>query len=310
VADELDETEPSALWEQVHIDPVEIALPAGVGYTLRAYRMSNELAEPEPVASAEESAAGDDLVVAAEGDDAPTGTIRRGDVKAEATDEDDEDEDARDKADDKAARGKSARDKSADDKSADDEDDEHDEQADEQADEDDEEDEAEEEVAAPEEVPVFLSRRGKVLLFKSPEGLVDFVRSDAPHELAQLDTWAEFVEAVTPADIDPADADRYELDLVTENLRGGHDTWSPGLIISAGEVTRDLAHALRLRPVIEVLAPGSPLDDLDEALRAAESGGLGGLFAKRRLKKIGAQQAYLAWRTIIGKISAAVDWRD
>jgi hypothetical protein len=37
---------------------------------------------------------------------------------------------------------------------------------------------------------------------------------------------------------------------------------------------------------------------------------VGGFFAKRRLKKIGAQQAALGWRTIIGKISAAVDWRD
>jgi hypothetical protein len=31
---------------------------------------------------------------------------------------------------------------------------------------------------------------------------------------------------------------------------------------------------------------------------------------RRRIKKIGAQQASLGWRTIIGKISAAVDWRD
>ncbi len=39
-------------------------------------------------------------------------------------------------------------------------------------------------------------------------------------------------------------------------------------------------------------------------------GGVGGFFARRKLKKIGAQQASLGWRTIIGKISAAVDWRD
>ena len=31
---------------------------------------------------------------------------------------------------------------------------------------------------------------------------------------------------------------------------------------------------------------------------------------RRRLKKIGAQQASIGWRTIIGKISASVDWRD
>jgi hypothetical protein len=58
------------------------------------------------------------------------------------------------------------------------------------------------------------------------------------------------------------------------------------------------------------MAPGSPLDDLDEAFRAVISGGFGGFFARRKVKKIGEQTATLGWRTIIGKISAVVDWRD
>ena len=97
---------------------------------------------------------------------------------------------------------------------------------------------------------------------------------------------------------------------MVENLRGGHDTWDLPLLIAAGEVARDLGYALRLKPVILALSPGSPLDDLDESLRSAETGGMGGFFGRRKLKKIGAQQASLGWRSIIGKISAAVDWRD
>jgi hypothetical protein len=62
--------------------------------------------------------------------------------------------------------------------------------------------------------------------------------------------------------------------------------------------------------VILALSAGSPLDDLDDALRSANDGGMGGFFGRRRLKKIGAQQSSLGWRSIIGKISAAVDWRD
>jgi hypothetical protein len=161
-----------------------------------------------------------------------------------------------------------------------------------------------------EEVPIFLSHRGKLLTFKTPESLVSFIRSGAPHDLTQLDTWPTVAERVQSTDIDPAPDDRYELDLVVENLRGGHDTWDLPLLIAAGEVARDLSHALRLKPVILALAPGSPLDDLDESLRAAESGGMGGFFGRRKLRKIGAQQASLGWRSIIGKISAAVDWRD
>jgi hypothetical protein len=128
--------------------------------------------------------------------------------------------------------------------------------------------------------------------------------------MAQLDTWSELVERITVDDVVPADEDTYELDLVVENLRGARDSWDANLVIQAGEVARDIGYALRIDPVVAALSPGSPLDDLDEALRATESGGLGSFFARRKLKKIGSEAAPLGWRTIIGKISSAVDWRD
>jgi hypothetical protein len=278
----------SALWEQTRIAPVEIALPAGVLYTLRAYRLASELTptEADPTAEedpfdARERAAGaraaeeDEEVVIldeeyaaliAEGDPEPKGSGRN---KADGVDGDVEEPDPADFEDDKD-----------DDKAAD------------------------------EEVPIFLSHRGRLLGFKSPESLVSFIRSGAPHDLAQLDSWPTVADRVQVTDIAPQADDRYELDLVVENLRGGHDTWDLPLLIAAGEVARDLGYALRLKPVIMALSAGSPLDDLDESLRSASSGGMGGFFGRRRLRKIGAQQASLGWRSIIGKISAAVDWRD
>jgi hypothetical protein len=279
------------LWDEVRIAPVEIAMPGGVGLTLRAYRKASELTptevqaeEDDPFDARERAAAAraaeeegvivDDefSALVAEGDARP-GSGRKSD--GAVTTEDGEVVAEPDPAD----------------------------FADEPAEEVAEEDEDE-------EVPVFLSHRGKLLTFKTPESLVSFIRSGAPHDLAQLDTWPTVAERVQSTDIDPAPDDRYELDLVVENLRGGHDTWDLPLLIAAGEVARDLGHALRLKPVILALAPGSPLDDLDESLRAAESGGMGGFFGRRKLRKIGAQQASLGWRSIIGKISAAVDWRD
>ena len=124
-------------------------------------------------------------------------------------------------------------------------------------------------------MPVFLSHRGKLLLFKTPESLVSFIRSGAPNDLSQLDSWNELSERVEPADIAPLDEDTYELDLVVENLRGGHDTWDSTLLIEAGEVARDLSYALRLPAVLDMLSAGSSLDDLDEALRATANGGIG-----------------------------------
>jgi hypothetical protein len=261
------------LWESVGVTPVEIALPAGVALTLRTYQKSSLITPTETAVD----------------EDDPFDS-RKSPVDDEEEVIVDEEYEALlaegEKTDDEAAA----------------------EEPDE-ADFEDETAEADDE-AADEEVPLFLSNKGRLLAFKTPEALVSFIRSGAPHDLAQLDSWSTLAERVQSTDIDPLPDDRYELDLVVENLRGGHDTWDLSLLIAAGEVARDLGFALRLKPVILALSPGSPLDDLDESLRAAESGGMAGYFGRRRLKKIGAQQASLGWRSIIGKISAAVDWRD
>lgn len=262
-----------SLWEDVRISPVEIALPTGAGLTLRAYRMSTDLTPTEVEEQDEE-----DLFAAR-----TRHAIDEDDETVVILDDDFPVEDDLDEEEQPARRGRATDDDSS-------------------ADEEDEED--------GEEVPVFLSHRGKLLLFKSPESLVAFVRSGAPNDLAQVDGWNELVERIRPADVVPLDEDSYELDLVVENLRGGHDTWDFDLLIEAGEAARDLGYALRIRPVLVALSAGSPLDDLDEALRSAAAGGVGGFMGRRRLKKIGAQQASLGWRTIIGKISAVVDWRD
>ena len=183
------------LWSAVRIDPVEIALPKGVGYTLRAYRPVTEVT-PTDISEREEDAFPERARPASE--DQP------GNGYADEYDEeDDEDEDY-------------------------DEDDGF--EAEEDEDDEDELDEAEldeEEAAAaaePEEVPVFLGRAGLVYLFRSPEGLVDFVKSGAVHDLSQLDTWSELTGKLSADDVVPLPEDTYELDLVVDNLRGSRET--------------------------------------------------------------------------------------
>lgn len=259
------------LWAETRISPVEIALPGGVGFTLRAYRMSDELQGTE-VAESDE----DDLF----------------DPRAQADDEDEDEVVILDEEYTALVK------------------DDPDAKADGDADEPAEEEFHDEEKEPVEEVPFFLTHKGKLLVFKTPESLVSFVRSGAPHDLAALDTWSTLAEQVRAEDVVVTDDDSYELDLVVENLRGGHDTWDTDLLIEAGEIARDLAYALRIKAVVAALSPGTPLDDLDESLRSAAKGGIGGFRGRRRLKKIGAQQASIGWRTIIGKISASVDWRD
>jgi hypothetical protein len=273
------------LWEDVRVDPVEIALPGGSGFTLRAYRLSTDIAATDVSLREDDDIFASRRAAQAEIDDETVVILEEGFTDDEA------------KAEETAERRRGRR--------ADEEPD-----AEEEAEEEQAEAEAEEEEAAAEEVPVFLSHRGRLLLFRTPEGLVDFVRSGEPNDLAQIDTYQQMVRRIQPADIVPLEDDTYELDLVVENLRGGHDVWDAPLVIRAGEVARDLSYALRLPAVLDMLGPGSSLDDLDEALRSSVGGGLAAFRGRRRIRKIGAQTASLGWRTIIGKISAAVDWRD
>jgi hypothetical protein len=292
------------LWADVRIDPVEIALPGGVGYTLRAYRPAGELAASEADEpdlddfDAASAAVHRRRRAVATDDEGPDEEVPDEDLELD----EDEDEDGEDVDEDE--------DEEDDDLEDEDEDLEDEDQEDEEDEEDEEDDEDDEAARANEETPVFLGRRGKVYLFHSPDKLIEFVKSGAEHDLSQLDSWDDVVRRVRADDIDPIDEDRYELDLVVENLRGGPDAWDSALILKAGELARDLGFALHLDPVMIAMSSGSPLDDLDEALRKAEAGGVGSFFAKRRLRKIPAQQSSLAWRTVIGKISAAADWRD
>jgi len=258
------------LWTAVRVDPVEIALPKGVGYTLRAYRPVDEV-RPTDVSEREDD-------VFPERRPAP---VLNDEEETEFDDEDagfDEDDETFDDESD--------------------------------ADEEESGDDEDEETDEPEEVPVFLGRGGKVYLFRSAEGLVEFVRSDAEHDLTQLDTWPELVKRISAEDVVPLPEDTYELDLVVKNLRASHDAWDAALVIQAGEIARDLGYALRIESIIDALSTGSPLDELDEAVRAIESGGISGFLARRRLKKIGTEAPPLGWRQIIGNISAVVDWRD
>jgi hypothetical protein len=262
-------------WEETGVDPVKLALPSAVvGYTLRAYRPASQVSPTEVAAPDDDEDGDDDLFAARERARAAVDLGAVGDTMVDQHDTAELDHDEPDPSEFEA----------------------------------DEADEAD--AAVDEEVPLFLSHRGRLLLFGSAESLVAFIRSDAPHDMQQLEDWSSLRERVQPSQVVPSDDDTYELDLVVENLRGGHDAWDLPLLISAGEIARDLGFALRLRPVVAAMSAGSPLDALDDALRATAAGGVGSLFARRRLRRIGAQQASLGWRTVIGKISHAIDWRE
>ncbi|MGH3544615.1 MAG: hypothetical protein ACRDPW_01580 [Mycobacteriales bacterium] len=149
---------------------------------------------------------------------------------------------------------------------------------------------------------VMLAHEGMLHVFGTARALVEFVTSDAPHDLAEVEAFIRLKETLTPQMVAPSDEDRYELDLVVRNLRGGRDAWDAELLISAAEIARDITYACGLREALAALGPGSPLDTLDDALRD------GGFWARRRIGRLKPEQVALAWRGVIGKIAGATKW--
>ncbi|MDP9796628.1 hypothetical protein J2S43_005140 [Catenuloplanes nepalensis] len=116
------------------------------------------------------------------------------------------------------------------------------------------------------EEPRFLAVDGRVQVFGTADGLVAFLHGDTAHDLRDRPGFAEFAGWATPPALFPAPEHRYGLDLVVTNLAGGRDEWIPELLLGAAALARDLSYALD-QDVWTLLAPGSLLDDFDEALR-------------------------------------------
>ena len=190
-----------ALWDELRIDPVEIALPAGTGFTLRAYRPARR-ADPDrrhrarrgrPLPGPPPGRRGRGR---GRGGRDPRRGVRRP-VRGGGGGR-------------RAARAVAGATPPT--------------AAEDEADEDEDE---EDEPRATRRCRSSSATAASCCCSRRPESLVSFVRSGAPNDLSQLDSWNELSERVEPADIAPLDEDTYELDLVVENLRGGHDTWDP-----------------------------------------------------------------------------------
>ncbi len=151
--------------------------------------------------------------------------------------------------------------------------------------------------------PVFLGSDGVAYVFESPESLIEFLRSDEPHDLAELEGWDD-VKTADEIDVAPGEMGIYQLDLVVKMLRAGADSWDAELLVLAGECARDLAKYSELGDVLAALSPGSPLDSLDDDLRN------GGVLARRRLRKLDGDTLAIGWRSVISRLAAAVEFRD
>lgn len=161
----------------------------------------------------------------------------------------------------------------------------------------------------------FLSRDGRLLLFRTTDGLARFVREETDHDLAGPPGWRDrggdrdrVAAAVTAAVAEDAVVS-YELDLVPTNLAGSSDEWIADLLLPARDLMAELASALDLRRIRASLADGEYLDRFDDTLRESITAGrFSG--ARRRLRSFESSRLTTQWRQLTRWLEQAVDWRD
>lgn len=253
----------TAFWESVGIDPVLISLPGGSGLTLRHHHQVDADIEDSAVAGSD----GEQTAEPDQADDAAC-TLE---PDPEAEDREDSEEEQEGVAQPRVGWNRTG-------------------------------------VVQGEGTeiePRFLGNGAYLYLFRTPAALVAFVRSDAPHALTDAPAWQTVREA---PDLDPTPQllNRYELDLVVDIARAGSDGWGKQeqqTLLLAGELARDASAFCVLPEVQAMLAPGSPLDALDDDLRA------GGLRARWRLRRYNADQIALSWRRIVREIGTKAELR-
>ena len=155
---------------------------------------------------------------------------------------------------------------------------------------------------------VFASVEGRLPLFRRPERASDFAAGAEHHDLCAVLHWEALSDAMAQAFLPLIDGHRYDLDLPSVNLELDPDRWLPDLIVKATDLGLELVEALDLDDGYALLAPGSPLDELDDALRQVRRWPLGR--HRRRWRAFDRHRLADQWQSVTELIGSRLDWPD
>ncbi|MEU0558483.1 Hsp70 family protein [Dactylosporangium sp. NPDC006015] len=156
---------------------------------------------------------------------------------------------------------------------------------------------------------VFLARAGGPLLFRSVEGLTEYLLDDDTHELAAVPGWDAARDRFVTLVGHPGDEDVIDLDLVQYNLGHPPQQWLPDLLIGARDVAVELADAFDLHDIGALLAPGTLLDTVDDLLRTADQP-FTARSTRRRLATVDADTVRATWHAIAARLDGVAAWSD
>ncbi|MBA3252516.1 MAG: hypothetical protein H0T66_19945 [Geodermatophilaceae bacterium] len=146
----------------------------------------------------------------------------------------------------------------------------------------------------------FLGSELTVDVFRSAEGLSEFVEEGEPHDLTGLATWGAVVEA--DADPIPGELDRYDFELASNILAGTADEWDLAPLAACAEAALDLAEYCELPRVMELLGPDT---ELGQAVAAGQSDD-----DDERPEPAKVAQLSEQWEAVVSEIVTCLRWHD
>jgi hypothetical protein len=152
-----------------------------------------------------------------------------------------------------------------------------------------------------EDAPRFLGRKQTVYLFRSADGLGAFIRSKNPHDLRDIASWPDVVDADVAAL--PAEEDRFDLAEISELFGRGDstDVFDYSRLAHAFDGVLDIAEYANLDSVDELIRPETPLG---RALVESQRG------VGKSLAPADTAAMAPAWDQVVEKVSGAVRWHD
>jgi hypothetical protein len=153
------------------------------------------------------------------------------------------------------------------------------------------------------DVPLFLSRGGEILVFSSAEGLENYIADPkVRHRLSDLNFWPEIRDAVAGGDaaVVAGSENTYVLDGLAEQIAAGPETVDSAQLDLAVELLTDAAEARSDEETVEALSSASPLGNLIGSLTDSDP--------DRMAPAPPYDDEAAAWTVLVDRFAATLEW--
>lgn len=154
---------------------------------------------------------------------------------------------------------------------------------------------------------IFLARGSRLLLFHSPESMAAFLTTDFNHDLARLPAWRDIRMSMAASPPVPAEDDYADFEFILQSLLAPPTAWVPQPFLVCRDMVLEIGKAFGDRRLLEAVGPGSPIDRLDDALRAVDRPAPDRR-ARRQLRRLDGGELGTHWRLAASRLRSIAHW--